>query len=177
MDGNNMKHEQIVNWLDNTPPKRQKHRSKHFSFLLITFIIGCCFVASAGLLSYYARINSDIQVLPVILVDGETNPSITDTFTAMAGSTINITHNVTNLNENNSIPVRFNITSIDEGLTVIVWTVTNPPFQDITYNNCLCSANLDSLQTFEFNISYYISPYANPEENLISTVQVEYDNF
>ena len=169
-----MKHIDLCRWIDNQFVIQKRKKKPYLKLIGIAIAFMVVGFSSAGLLTYFARIQTNIDVEPVILVDGLSGNTINDAFTSMAGTTVNITHNVTNLHENNSIPVIFNVTQCDEGLNITIWTITNPPYQDITYNNCMCSANLEPLQTFVFNVSYTISPYANPDEDLSGTIQVEH---
>ena len=160
---------EIETWIDNDFHKRKgigiKKRTL-FAFFSVSIII-LAISGTSLLLSFFAEINVDINVTEVLKVDGMSCPAlINDNITVQACSYQNVTHNISNLHSSKSITVDFNITQIDEGLTVSF-------FDNITkteLTNTTVSPNDYKIIIFQYDVACNV----DPNENVTATIQVEY---
>ena len=150
--------------------KKKGHPVKRrTAVVLVASLIAMAVVfSSASLLSYFGRIEANIDVTPMLLIDGESGTIIQESFSAMAGTTVNKTHTLQNLNENISVIVNFSVVSCDEGLEMQFWKAYEP------YNQIFWSLTIEPLTTYDVNFTYIIHPLADPNEDLSSVVEIIY---
>jgi len=150
-------------------PKRKGRGVKRKTLSLIGVILVGALVltASAGLLQYFARIESSLTVTGVITINGQEAPYIfTDDSPCQPGSSVTDTYRIENAHDTLTYNLSFSVLDCAEGLT-------------ITFPDANESTNwfwVQPLGHIDMNITYTLAPNFDPSSDANSTIELVFND-